>query len=120
FKSLEQNRGRRSARGRMHQLSAIGDDDRKSGATPLTLSSANVVSDLKLTCARALSLRFCPLEAGITIVHISTELRLGWRRGLEAAFTVEPDNLVPYQLYRKASEAMEEVVSARLNLFRGV
>ena len=57
------------------------------------------------------------IEAGMTIVHISTELRLAWRRGLEAALAAEPDNLVPYQLFRKASEAMEEVVAKRLKLF---
>jgi fructose-bisphosphate aldolase, class II len=56
----------------------------------------------------------------MNIVHISTELRLAWRRGLEAAFAAEPDNLVAYQLFRKAGEAMEEVVSKRLNLFSGV
>jgi fructose-bisphosphate aldolase class II len=60
------------------------------------------------------------IEAGMTIVHISIELRLAWRRGLEAAFAAEPDNLVPYQLFRKAGQAIEEVVSKRLNLFSGV
>src|SRR5215472_12226655 len=59
------------------------------------------------------------IEAGMTIVHISTELRLAWRRGLEAAFAAEPDNLVPYQLFRKAGEAIDGVVSKRLNLFSG-
>ena len=60
------------------------------------------------------------IEAGMTIVHISTELRLAWRRGLEAALAAEPDNLVPYQLFRKASEAMEEVVIKRLKLFNSL
>jgi fructose-bisphosphate aldolase, class II len=57
------------------------------------------------------------IEAGMTIVHISTELRLAWRRGLEAALAAEPDNLVPYQLFRKSSEAIEDVVTNRLRLF---
>jgi fructose-bisphosphate aldolase class II len=57
------------------------------------------------------------IEAGMTIVHISTELRLAWRRGLEAALAAEPDNLVPYQLFRKSSEAIEDVVTNRLKLF---
>jgi len=57
------------------------------------------------------------IEAGMTIVHISTELRLAWRRGLEAALAAEPDNLVPYQLFRRAGEAMQEVVTKRLKLF---
>jgi len=53
------------------------------------------------------------------IVHINTELCLAWRRGLEAELAAEPDNVVPYQLFRKAREAMEDVVFARLNLFSG-
>jgi fructose-bisphosphate aldolase class II len=60
------------------------------------------------------------IQAGMTIVHISTELRLAWRRGLELALAAEPDNLVPYRLFRKASEAMEEVVTKRLKLFNGL
>jgi fructose-bisphosphate aldolase class II len=57
------------------------------------------------------------IEAGMTIVHVSTELRLAWRRGLEAALAAEPDNLVPYHLFRKADEAIQEVVTRRLRLF---
>ena len=57
------------------------------------------------------------IEAGMTIVHISTELRLAWRRGLEAALAAEPDNLVPYQLFRDAGEAIEQVATKRLKLF---
>jgi fructose-bisphosphate aldolase, class II len=56
------------------------------------------------------------IEAGMTIVHISTVLRLAWRRGL-AALAAEPDNLVPYQLLRKSSEAIQDVVTNRLRLF---
>ena len=57
------------------------------------------------------------IEAGVTIVHISTELRLAWRRGLEAALAAEPDNIVPYQLFREAGDAMRKVVTNRLTLF---
>jgi fructose-bisphosphate aldolase class II len=60
------------------------------------------------------------IEAGITIVHVSTELRLAWRTGLEAALAAEPNNLVPYTLFRKAAEAMQEVVTRRLKLFSGL
>jgi fructose-bisphosphate aldolase, class II len=37
------------------------------------------------------------ISAGITIVHIGTELRLAWRRGIEAALAAESDELVPYK-----------------------
>src|SRR5499425_836139 len=57
------------------------------------------------------------IRAGITEIHINTEVRLAWRRGLEAAFTKEPDQVVPYKLLPAAVDAMKKVVSARLLLF---
>lgn len=57
------------------------------------------------------------IRAGITEVHINTELRLAWRRGLEAAFRKEPDEIVPYKLLPAAVEAMNKVITARLSLF---
>ena len=57
------------------------------------------------------------IRAGITEIHINTEVRLAWRRGLEAAFVKEPDQVVPYKLLPAAVDAMKQVVSARLLLF---
>src|SRR5262250_826813 len=57
------------------------------------------------------------IRAGITEIHINTEVRLAWRRGLEAAFTKEPEQVVPYKLLPAAVDAMKQVVSARLLLF---
>jgi fructose-bisphosphate aldolase, class II len=59
------------------------------------------------------------IQAGITEIHINTEVRLAWRRGLETAFTQEPDQIVPYKLLPAAVDAMKRVVSARLLLFNG-
>ena len=57
------------------------------------------------------------ISAGITIVHISTELRLAWRRGLEAALAENSDEVVPSKIYGKSLSAMAEVASERLRLF---
>src|SRR4029077_2493807 len=38
------------------------------------------------------------IGAGINIVHINTELRVAWRRGLEDSFSKRPDELVPYKI----------------------
>jgi fructose-bisphosphate aldolase class II len=75
---------------------------------PLTLHGGSATDDDDFRRA---------IEAGMTIIHISTELRLAWRRGLEATLAAEPDNLVPYQLFRKSSEAIQDVVTHRLKLF---
>ncbi len=57
------------------------------------------------------------IAAGINIIHINTELRVAWRRGLEAAFAKNPREVVPYKLLPIAEESVKEVVLARLRLF---
>jgi fructose-bisphosphate aldolase, class II len=57
------------------------------------------------------------VAAGINIVHINTELRVAWRRGLESAFAQKPHEVVPYKLLPFAEESVREVVLARLRLF---
>lgn len=57
------------------------------------------------------------IKAGITIVHINTELRLAWRRGLESALARDPNAVAPYKILPGAVEAVKQVVRARLDLF---
>jgi fructose-bisphosphate aldolase class II len=56
------------------------------------------------------------IAAGINIIHINTELRVAWRKGIEAAFNQKPREIVPYKLLPVA-EAIKQVVLARLQLF---
>jgi fructose-bisphosphate aldolase, class II len=76
----------------------------------LTLHGASGTNDEDLRRA---------IQAGITEIHINTELRLAWRRGLEGAFAADPDQVVPYKLLPAAVNAMKHVVNARLLLFSG-
>jgi fructose-bisphosphate aldolase, class II len=57
------------------------------------------------------------ISAGITVVHINTELRLAWRHGLESALMKAPDEIVPYKLLPQAVHSIKQVVTARLALF---
>ena len=57
------------------------------------------------------------IAAGINIIHINTELRVAWRRGLEDAFAKNPREVVPYKLLPIAEESVKQVVLARLRLF---
>jgi fructose-bisphosphate aldolase, class II len=77
---------------------------------PLTLHGGSGTDDDDLRKAVA---------AGINIVHINTELRLAWRRGLEEAFIKQPTEVVPYKLLAVAVESVKQVASARLKLFNG-
>ncbi len=57
------------------------------------------------------------IKSGMTIVHVNTELRLAWRRGVEAGLAAEPNQVAPYKILAAAVEAVKEVVGSRLELF---
>jgi fructose-bisphosphate aldolase, class II len=57
------------------------------------------------------------IAAGINIIHINTELRVAWRRGMEQAFAQKPREIVPYKLLPIAEESVKHVVLSRLRLF---
>src|SRR5262249_45888939 len=57
------------------------------------------------------------IAAGINIVHINTELRVAWRRGLEEGLAKQPEAIVPYKILPAAVDEVKKVVGSRLNLF---
>jgi fructose-bisphosphate aldolase class II len=60
------------------------------------------------------------IAAGINIVHINTELRVAWRRGLEEGLARQPKEVVPYKILPFAVESVKQVVRSRLRLFNQV
>ena len=77
---------------------------------PLTLHGGSGTADEDLKRA---------IRAGVDIVHINTELRLAWKKGLEAGLARREDEVVPYKILPSAVAAIHDVVSARLRLFGG-
>jgi fructose-bisphosphate aldolase class II len=75
---------------------------------PLTLHGGSGTEDVDLRHA---------IAAGINIIHISTELRLAWRGGLEAALVRRPDDIVPYRVLPLVMDSVKQVTSSRLRLF---
>ncbi|HSS17568.1 MAG TPA: class II fructose-bisphosphate aldolase [Candidatus Dormibacteraeota bacterium] len=75
---------------------------------PLTLHGGSGTDDDDLRKA---------IAAGITIVHINTELRVGWRCGLEEGLSKRPDEVVPYKILPFAVESVKQVALSRLKLF---
>ena len=57
------------------------------------------------------------IKAGMTIVHVNTEIRIAWRRGVEAGLAAEPNEVAPYKILKPAIDAVKKVVSGRLELF---
>jgi len=59
------------------------------------------------------------IKAGITMIHINTELRLAWRTGLAEALNRNSDAVAPYKLLPDVVKALKTVVRRRLELFGG-
>ena len=57
------------------------------------------------------------IKAGMTIVHVNTELRIAWRRGIEAGLATMPNEFSPYKILPVAVESVRKVVKSRLELF---
>jgi len=75
---------------------------------PLTLHGGSGTDDEDLRQA---------IAAGISIVHINTELRVAWRVGLEASLKAQPYQVVPYKILPFAVESVKQVALSRLRLF---
>ena len=60
------------------------------------------------------------IEAGIGIVHISTELRVAFRDALKLSLQENPDEVAPYKYLKNAVSAVEKVTSDRLKLFNNL
>lgn len=59
------------------------------------------------------------IKAGISIVHINTELRVAYRNGLRKSLMDDQDEIAPYKIAKLAIEEMSNVVREKLMLFAG-
>jgi fructose-bisphosphate aldolase class II len=75
---------------------------------PLTLHGGSGTDDEDLRKA---------IAAGINIVHMNTELRVAWRRGLEEGLLKQPHEVVPYKILPCAVESVKQITRSRLRLF---
>jgi len=84
---------------------------RTAARVPLTLHGGSGTDDEDLKQA---------ISAGISIVHINTELRVAWRSGLEAGLNAQPHQVVPYKILPFAVDSVKEAALGRLRLFNHV
>ena len=59
-------------------------------------------------------------KEGMTIIHVSSELRLAWRRGVEAGLAKSANEIAPYKILPPAVEGIKKIVIDRLRLFNGI
>jgi len=75
---------------------------------PLVLHGGSGIRDEDFTAA---------IDAGISIIHISTEIRAAWRKALEKSLKKHTYEVAPYKVMPEVIEEMEKVVERRLKLF---
>lgn len=78
---------------------------------PLVLHGGSGISDEDFVNA---------IKAGISIIHINTEIRVAYKEALEKYLKEFPNEIAPYKILKGAVDAIEEVVYNRLKLFNNL
>jgi fructose-bisphosphate aldolase class II len=84
---------------------------RQAAGVPLVLHGGSGISDEDFRAA---------ITAGTTIVHINTEIRLAYRKGIQIALQDDREEIAPYRFMKGGVKAVHDVAHARLKLFNGV
>lgn len=82
----------------------------KAAGVPLVLHGGSGTSDEDFKAA---------IKAGIAIVHINTEIRVAYRKGLEESLAADKSEVAPYKFLAPGRDAVQRVVKERLMLFSG-
>lgn len=81
---------------------------KEAAGVPLVLHGGSGISDQNFKDS---------IEAGISMIHINTEIRRAWRAGLESALAEDANEIAPYKLLNAAQSELQKIVSERLRLF---
>lgn len=84
---------------------------RETAGVPLVLHGGSGISDQDFKSA---------IQAGISVIHINTEIRVAYKEALEKFLKENPNEVAPYKILKPAVEAIEQVVENRLKLFSGI
>ncbi len=81
---------------------------REAVSVPLVLHGGSGLSDNDFRKA---------IKAGISLIHISTEIRAAWRESLEKVLENKPDEIAPYKIVPPVIKRIEEVIEGKIKLF---
>ncbi len=84
---------------------------RESAGVPLVLHGGSGIADEDFVNA---------IKAGISVIHINTEIRVAYKEALEKYLKENPNEVAPYKILQPAVEAISKVVEARLKLFNNI
>ncbi len=97
--------------GKPHINAELVTEIKKVTGIPLVLHGGSGLRDEDFTNA---------IKAGISIVHINSEIRLAFREAVEKFLKENSSEITPAKILQPAVDAIEAVVEARLKLFSGM
>ena len=80
----------------------------EAAGVPLVLHGGSGIKDDNFTQA---------IQAGISMIHINTEIRKAWAEALRKYLQENPDEVAPYKIMTDSVAAVQTVVTDRLKLF---
>lgn len=81
---------------------------REAAGVPLVLHGGSGITDEEFKQA---------ISAGISIIHINTEIRLVYKQAVQKYLSENHDEIAPYKFLRPGIQAMQSVIEHRLALF---
>jgi len=84
---------------------------REAAGIPLVLHGGSGIRDEEFIKA---------INAGISVIHINTELRLAWRVGMEKALRENPEEITPYKVLPTTIKEIKIATEKRLRLFNEI
>jgi fructose-bisphosphate aldolase class II len=81
---------------------------RVAGGVPMILHGGSGITDEDFVKA---------IDAGISAVHINTEIRVAYRDGIKLSLQENPDEVAPYRFMKEGVHHVQQVVEKRLRLF---
>ena len=81
---------------------------REAAGVPLVLHGGSGIKDQNFKDA---------IEAGISTIHINTEIRVAYCNAALKHLTEHPEDIAPYKVMKPSVDAMQEVIDRRLRLF---
>jgi fructose-bisphosphate aldolase class II len=78
------------------------------GGLPLVLHGASGNTDEDIRAA---------IQAGVAVVHVSTELRVAYRNALDTSLTANPKEVAGYKYLAAPRDAVQRVVEEKLRVF---
>ena len=83
---------------------------REAAGVPLVLHGGSGTSDLDFVAA---------IQAGIAIVHINTDIRIAYRKGIEKSLAENIDEIAPYRFLAGGVKDVHDMTEKYLRLFSG-